>query len=95
MQLPEGYEAIIAPRSSTYKNFGITLAGSIGIIDESYCGKDDVWKFPAIAYQDTWIRKNDRIAQFRLVKHQEQQEFEEVEELTGNNRGGIGSTGKG
>jgi len=63
--LPKGYEAIIAPRSSTFKNYGIIQANSIGVVDESYCGDNDQWLYPAIALRDTVIKKNDRICQFR------------------------------
>lgn len=94
MELPKGYEAHIAPRSSTFKNFGIIQANSVGVVDESYCGDDDQWRFPAIALRDTVIHKNDRICQFRLVEHQPAVEFERVDHLTGANRGGLGSTGK-
>ena len=94
MQLPEGYEAIMAPRSSTFKNFGILQTNSIGVIDETYCGDDDQWRFPALAMRDTVIRKNDRICQFRIIKHQPPVEFTVVEKLGNVNRGGIGSTGK-
>ena len=94
MELPSGYEAIVAPRSSTPRNFGIICANSIGIIDESYCGDDDEWMFPAYAIRDTQIRKNDRICQFRLLNHQTWVEFFEVEHLDGPNRGGFGSTGR-
>jgi dUTP pyrophosphatase len=94
IQIPEGYEAILAPRSSTAKCFGVIQANSIGVIDESYCGNDDIWKFPAYALRDTTIRKGDRICQFRLFKHQDELEFEEVETLSNENRGGFGSTGK-
>lgn len=94
MQLPEGYEAHICPRSSTYKNFGIIQANSMGIVDESYCGPNDWFYFPAIALRDTTIEINDRICQFRIEKHQPQIVFEEVNELTNKDRGGIGSTGK-
>lgn len=93
MELPKGYEAIVAPRSSSFKNFGIIQSNSIGIIDESYCGDDDVWKFPAIAFRDTHIDVNDRICQFRLFKHQPELEFEVKENLENDNRGGFGSTG--
>lgn len=93
MHLPEGYEAHIAPRSSTYKNFGIICANSFGIIDESYCGDNDVWKFPAIALRKTTINKGDRICQFRIVKKMPEVEFVEVEMLGNADRGGIGSTG--
>ena len=93
MKLPKGYEAHIVPRSSTYKNFGIIQANHMGIIDESYCGDNDFWRFPAIAMRDTIIHKNDRICQFRIMKHQPFLEFEEVEFLGEKDRGGFGSTG--
>ena len=94
MELPNGYEAHIAPRSSTYKNFGIIQANSVGVVDQSYCGDNDMWKFPAIAMRDTIIHKNDRICQFRIMRNQPEIVFKEVEKLEGNNRGGFGSTGK-
>lgn len=94
MQLPEGYEAHIIPRSSTYKNFGIIQSNHIGLVDESYCGPNDWWYMPAIALRDTKICKNDRICQFRIEKHQPKLVFDEVNALTGKDRGGIGSTGK-
>lgn len=92
--LPEGYEAHVVPRSSTFKNFGIIQTNSMGIIDESYCGNDDQWFLPAYALRDTQISFNDRICQFRIMKHQPAFDFVEVESLDGNNRGGFGSTGK-
>lgn len=94
MILPEGYEAHIAPRSSTYKNFGIIQTNSIGMVDNSYCGEEDEWKMAAYALRDAVIRKNDRICQFRIVEKQPEIEFEEVEHLKTESRGGFGSTGK-
>lgn len=94
MQLPEGYEAHIIPRSSTYKNFGIIQSNHMGLVDESYCGPNDWWYMPAIALRDTKICKNNRICQFRIEKHQPTLIFNEVSALTGKDRGGIGSTGK-
>ena len=94
MQLPKGYEAHIVPRSSTYKNFGIIQTNHTGIVDETYCGPNDWWYMPAYALRDTVIEKNDRICQFRIQKHQPEVIFEEVDVLTGQDRGGIGSTGK-
>ena len=94
MQLPKGYEAHIVPRSSTYKNFGIIQTNHTGIVDETYCGPNDWWYMPAYALRDTVIEKNDRICQFRIQKHQPEVIFEEVDALTGQDRGGIGSTGK-
>lgn len=93
MKLPEGYKANVYPRSSTYKNFGIILANSVGQIDNSYSGDNDQWHFPAIALRDTVIHKNDRICQFEIQKIQPEIEFEEVEHLDTESRGGIGSTG--
>lgn len=93
MQLPEGYEAWVVPRSSTPSKFGIIMANSMGIIDESYCGDTDEWKFPAYGIRDTIIHKNDRICQFRIMKHQPEVEFVCVSTLGNESRGGIGSTG--
>lgn len=94
IELPIGYEAYIVPRSSTFKNFGIIQTNHIGVIDESYCGDDDQWYMPVYALRDTEIHINDRICQFRIVKHQPQINFNEVERLFNTNRGGFGSTGK-
>ena len=93
MQLPEGYEAHVAPRSSTPKNFGIICANSFGIIDSSFCGNNDIWKFPCYAIRDTVIHKNDRICQFRIVKNQSDIKIITVNELENPDRGGLGSTG--
>lgn len=94
MQLPEGYEAHIVPRSSTYKNFGIIQTNHQAVIDESYCGDNDMWRYPAFALRDTIIHKNDRICQFRIMKKQPKITFKKVEVLGNEDRGGIGSTGK-
>ena len=93
IQLLKGYEALVAPRSSTFKNYGILLANSIGIIDETYCGDDDIWRFPALATRDITIPADTRIAQFRIIKHQPKIEFILADKLSNANRGGIGSTG--
>ena len=94
MKLPEGYEAHLAPRSSTFKKWGVLQANSVGVIDNSYCGENDVWGFPALAMRDTVIHKGDRICQFRLQKVMEPVELVEVEHLTSPDRGGFGSTGE-
>lgn len=94
MILPDGYEAHVLPRSSTPSKFGIILANSMGVIDNSYSGDADEWRFPAVAIRDTVIEKGDRIAQFRIMKNQPRIIFEEVEHLNEVSRGGIGSTGK-
>ena len=94
MQLPKGYEAHMAPRSGTFKNFGIIQANHVAVIDESYCGDNDQWLYPAIALRDTVIHKNDRICQFRIIEHQPPVKFVKVEHLEGKDRGGFGTTGK-
>lgn len=94
MVIPKGYEAHIVPRSSTFKNFGIIQTNHCGIIDNSYCGDDDVWMMPVLAIRDTEIHINDRICQFRIIENQPQIVFEEVNELGNKARGGFGSTGK-
>ena len=93
MKLPDGYEAHVVPRSSTYRRWGIIQANHMGVIDNSYCGDNDIWKFPAIAIRDTTIYKNDRICQFRIVKKQPEFEFEEVEYMDDPDCGGFGSSG--
>jgi dUTP pyrophosphatase len=93
MQLPVGYEAHVVPRSSTFKNFGIIQTNSQGVIDETYCGANDQWFFPAYALRDTVINANDRICQFRIMEHQPKLVFI-FDSLEGNtDRGGHGSTG--
>jgi dUTP pyrophosphatase len=94
MELPAGYEAHVVPRSSTFKNYGLIQTNSCGIIDQTYCGQNDIWRWPAYATRDTVVHVNDRICQFRIVENQPQICFEEVDELTGADRGGFGSTGK-
>lgn len=94
MELPEGYEAHVVPRSSTFKNYGIIQTNSFGIIDGTYCGDDDMWRMPVYAVRDTVIHVNDRICQFRIFENQPKITFDEVESLGNKNRGGFGSTGK-
>lgn len=93
MKLPEGYEAHIVPRSSTFRKWGIIQVNCVGIIDNSYCGDDDIWGYQVLAMRDTTIERGDRICQFRLMKKMEKPELITVEHLTGPNRGGFGSTG--
>jgi dUTP pyrophosphatase len=93
MELPEGYEALVVPRSSTFKNFGIIQTNSPGIIDNSFKGENDQWHMVVYATRDTIINKNDRICQFRIIKNQPKIEFEEVEYLENQDRMGFGSTG--
>lgn len=94
MILPDGYEANIVPRSSTFKNWGIVQTNHFAVIDNSYSGDDDQWFYPVYATRDTIIKKNERICQFRINEKQPEIEFEVVEHLNDTNRGGFGSTGK-
>ena len=94
MILPDGYEAHIVPRSSTFKNYGIIQTNHMGVIDNSYSGDNDQWMFPAYALRDTVINKNDRICQFRIVEQQPSVTFLEVDHLNDTDRNGFGSTGK-
>lgn len=107
MHLPKGYEAEIRSRSSTYKHWGFILSNCVGTIDNSYSGNEDQWMVSIIPFQNSTIKKGDRIVQFRIVLNQKATiwqkikwlfstkiKFEYVEELNNNNRGGFGSTGK-
>lgn len=94
MKLPEGYEAYIAPRSSTFKKYGLIQTNSIGIIDNSYCGNNDIWMMPVYATRDVELKINDRICQFRIMEKMPALEFETVQQLNFIDRGGFGSTGK-
>ncbi len=94
VQLPRGYEMIIAARSSTFKNFGLIQTNAIGVVDESYCGDDDIIMMPVYATRDTQVHVNDRLCQFRILRHQPEIVFEEVDSLENESRGGFGSTGK-
>lgn len=92
-QLPDGYEAHIVPRSSTFKKWHIIQTNGVGIIDNSYSGDNDIWGMPVLATEDTVINFDDRICQFRITKRQPNILFEEVEHLGNTDRGGFGSTG--
>lgn len=93
MKMPEGYYAHIVPRSSAFKNFGVLMTNSMGVIENDYSGDGDVWGFPALAMRETIIPRGTRLCQFRLFKSAEPVEFVRVEHLDGPDRGGFGSTG--
>lgn len=94
MQLPEGYEAHVVPRSSTYKTYGLIQTNSMGVIDYSYRGDNDMWRMPVYATRDVVVKKNERVCQFRIMKNQPTICFHEVEHLDGEDRGGFGTTGR-
>ena len=104
--LPRGFEAHVLPRSSLFLKKGILLGNSQGIIDNSYCGNTDIWKFCAVAFRDTKLTRGEAICQFRIVLSQragilaklrwlfmKKIVFKEVNSLDSSNRGGFGSTG--
>lgn len=93
MRLPDGYEAHIAPRSSTFKRWGILQTNGVGVIDNSYSGDNDIWGMPVYATRETTVCKGDRVCQFRIMRRMEPVHFEEVAHLDGDDRGGFGSTG--
>lgn len=93
MELPNGYEGWLTSRSSMAKKFKIMHSDDLGIIDNSYCGDDDMWHLPVVALDDTTIHKNDRICQFRIHEVMPEVKFTEVTTLGNPNRGGLGSSG--
>lgn len=105
MEIPLGYEAIVAPRSSLFKKYGVIQTNSIGVIDgfsvdengeiiqgSGYCGDNDQWFMSVYATKDTEILMNERICQFRLQEKQPEIRFTEVKKLENADRGGFGST---
>ena len=93
MALPEGYEAIVAPRSSTFKRWGLLQTNSIGVIDNSYRGTDDIWMMPVVATRSVTIPKGTRLCQFRIQEKQPEITFIPQDRLNDVNRGGLGSSG--
>lgn len=93
IELPTGYEALVIPRSSTFKRSGALQANSVGLIDEAYRGDNDEWCLPVYATRDAVINKGERVCQFRIIKHQPELTFECVDELGNADRDGFGSTG--
>lgn len=94
MKLPYGYEAVVVPRSSTFKHWGVIQTNHMGVIDNSYSGDDDVWMFSAYATRDTLIEKNSRICQFRIQRSMPLLDLITVDKLDDVNRGGFGSSGR-
>ena len=106
LALPEGWEGHLAPRSSTFKTWGIIQTNSVGVVDDTYIGDNDQWHMPVYCLQGkdiesengeevkgTWIRKGDKIGQFRIMEVMPEIEFEEVESFGNKDRGGFGTTG--
>lgn len=93
MKLPPGFEAIIAPRSSSFKNWGVLQTNSPGVVDETFCGNDDEWQWSVYPTRDVMIEPYQRICQFRIQEKQPDIVFTEVSNLKSPNRNGFGSSG--
>ena len=116
LELPQGWEAHLAPRSSTFKTWGIIQTNSVGVVDDTYIGDNDQWYMPVYCLQGkyiekalgalcdlpldvmkehegTWIKKGNKIGQFRIMEVMPEIEFEEVESFGNDDRGGFGTTG--
>ena len=107
MELPKGFEAIVALRSSTGKNFKVLQYNAPGIIDESYSGPKDIWHILLYAPKGASIKGGERVAQFRIQPKMkagvwtklkwlftQKVRFVECELGDSVNRGGLGSTNK-
>ena len=68
MVLPEGYEAHIAPRSSTFKNWKILQVNSVGVVDNSYSGDTDQWMMPVLQQKILKSKKMTASASSGLLK---------------------------
>ena len=95
----KGWEGHLAPRSSTFKTWGIIQTNSVGVVDDTYIGDNDQWHMPVYCLDSkneggTWIKKGDKIGQFRIMEVMPEIEFEEVEVFNNSDRGGFGSTGE-
>ena len=100
LELPEGYEGHLAPRSSTFKTWGIIQTNSVGVVDDTYIGDNDEWHMPVYCLEPkdefgygTWIRQGDKIGQFRIMEVQPDFELVEVDSFGNEDRGGFGTTG--
>lgn len=92
MKLPDGYWGQLVPRSSLFKRHGLIQTNSFGVVDNDYCGDDDIWMLPVYATKDTIIEENERVCQFRIVKDNPIR-LQSVSTLDYKSRGGFGSTG--
>jgi dUTP pyrophosphatase len=134
LELPQGWEGHLAPRSSTFKTWGVIQTNHVGVVDDSYIGDNDEWMMPVYClngkdtilksdnsnYEEyiqkyintkefgvlalpsdwkiefvkgTWIRKGDKIGQFRIMETMPELEFEEVKFFGNKDRKGFGTTG--
>ena len=109
LKLPKGYMAKLYPRSSTFKTWGLIQTNHVGIIDNSYCGNNDIYMYPVqctmakqiekvminghkVTISGTWVKKGDKICQMEVCEVPPTIEFNKVDDLQTEDRGGFGST---
>lgn len=94
VETPPGYMLVVASRSSTPRKKGLTQPHGIGIIDQDYCGPTDEIKIQMYNFSenDVTVERGEKIAQGVFV-HVSKFDFEEVEQIKEESRGGFGSTG--
>ena len=102
LELPKGWEGHLAPRSSTFKTWGLIQTNSVGVVDDTYIGDNDEWNMPVYCLKGhdskdgvagTLVKCGDKIGQFRIMEVMPELEFEEVESFGNVDRGGFGTTG--
>lgn len=109
IKLPDGYEALIVSRSSAPKVMNLWSPISVGVIDNTYCGNEDEWKWPVAPFgtRTPTVAKHWRVCQFRIQLSQHATwkqrvkwlftdgvELLEVDDLKSESRGGFGTSGK-
>ncbi len=93
VEVPKGYMLMVASRSSTPKKKGLTPPHGLGIIDHDYCGNEDEIKIQVYNFTDesVIVERGEKIAQGVFIRI-DKLEWEEVDEMTKDSRGGFGST---
>jgi dUTP pyrophosphatase len=94
VECPKGYMLAVASRSSTPKKKGLTMPHGFGVIDMDYCGPSDEIKLQYYNFtnEPITIHKGEKIAQGIFIRV-DTFEFEEVDQIKKESRGGFGSTG--
>lgn len=94
IQVPKGHFLMIAARSSLFKT-GLQVANSIGVIDQDYHGPQDELLLSLRNFSDkiVEVKKGDRLAQGLILPIHKVEEWQEVDLIKSDSRGGYGSTG--
>ena len=94
VEVPKGYMLVVASRSSTPMKKGLTPPHGFGIIDHDYCGPED--EIGVLVYnfgeETVKVKRGEKIAQGVFVRI-DKFEWEEVDDIGRDSRGGFGSTG--